>query len=118
MARTATAERKLRVSRFHCASVPPADRFAGIMIQGVVPARWADRQPVILAQDPGSGCGRGEVNGSENAFSGVQTNNYWSSTTNADNTGNAWIVNLNNGNVNNNDKTNNNYVWPVRGGEW
>jgi len=25
-------------------------------------------------------------------------------------------VNLNNGNVNNDDKNNNNYVWPVRGG--
>jgi hypothetical protein len=27
-------------------------------------------------------------------------------------------VNLNDGNVNNNDKGNTNYVWPVRGGEW
>ncbi len=25
---------------------------------------------------------------------------------------------MNNGNVNNNNKSNNNYVWPVRGGEW
>jgi hypothetical protein len=50
-------------------------------------------------------------------FSGVQSNNYWSSTTNANNTTNAWNVNLNNGNVNNNNKTNTNYVWPVRGGE-
>lgn len=39
----------------------------------------------------------------------VQSNNYWSSTTYADNTNNAWNVNMNNGNVNNN-----NYVWPVR----
>jgi len=45
----------------------------------------------------------------------VQSNNYWSSTTNANNTDNAWNVNMNNGNVNNNNKTNNNYVWPVRG---
>lgn len=51
-------------------------------------------------------------------FSGVQTNNwYWSATTNAGNTNNAWIVNLNNGNVSWNNKTNSNYVWPVRGGE-
>jgi len=49
---------------------------------------------------------------------GVQSSNYWSSTTNANNTTNAWNVNLNNGNVNNNDKSNTNYVWPVRGGEW
>jgi retron-type reverse transcriptase len=48
----------------------------------------------------------------------VQSNNYWSSTTNANNTNNAWNVNMNNGNVNNDNKTNNNYVWPVRGGEW
>ena len=51
------------------------------------------------------------------AFSGVQSNNDWSSTTNVNNPNNAWNVNLNNGNVNNNDKTNTNYVWPVRGGE-
>jgi hypothetical protein len=48
----------------------------------------------------------------------VQANNYWSSSTNANNTNNAWNVNMNNGNVNNNNKTNNNYVWPLRGGEW
>ena len=47
----------------------------------------------------------------------VQSNNYWSSTTNVNNTSNAWNVNFNNGNVNNNnDKSNNNYVWCVRGG--
>ncbi|MEO5346680.1 MAG: DUF1566 domain-containing protein [Magnetococcus sp. YQC-9] len=118
MARTATAERTLRASRFHCASVPPAVCCAGILIQGVVPASRADRQPVIFSGVLPCQLWKGEVNGSENTFSGVQTNNYWSSTTNADNTDNAWIVNLNNGNVNNNDKTNNNYVWPVRGGEW
>jgi hypothetical protein len=50
-------------------------------------------------------------------FTGVQSNNYWSSSTYAGNTTNAWIVNLNDGNVNNNDKTNTNYVWPVRGGK-
>ena len=48
---------------------------------------------------------------------GVQSSNYWSSTSNADNSDNAWNVNLNNGNVNNDNKTNTNYVWPVRGGE-
>jgi len=48
----------------------------------------------------------------------VQSNNYWSSTSIANNPNNAWIVDMNNGNVNNNNKTNNNYVWPVRSGEW
>jgi RNA-directed DNA polymerase len=43
----------------------------------------------------------------------VQSSNYWSASTNANNTNNAW-----NGNVNNNNKSNTNYVWPVRGGEW
>ena len=48
----------------------------------------------------------------------VQANNYWSSTTYANNTDNAWNVNMNDGNVNNDDKSNdNNYVLPVRGGE-
>jgi hypothetical protein len=46
----------------------------------------------------------------------VQSNNYWSATTNANNTTNAWNVNFNNGNVNNNNKTNNNYAWCVQGG--
>ncbi|MCX5885281.1 MAG: reverse transcriptase domain-containing protein [Proteobacteria bacterium] len=49
----------------------------------------------------------------------MQANNYWSSTSNANNPDNAWIVNMWNGNVNNNNKSNNNnYVWPVRAGEW
>ncbi len=47
----------------------------------------------------------------------ISSNNYWSSTTNANNSDNAWIVNFNNGNSNNNNKTNSNYVRCVRGGE-
>lgn len=46
----------------------------------------------------------------------VATSNYWSSTTNASDTSNAWNVNFNNGNDNRNDKTNTNYVRCVRGG--
>ncbi len=42
-------------------------------------------------------------------------NNYWSSTTYAPNTTNAWNVNFNNGNVNNNNKTNPYYVRCVSG---
>ena len=48
----------------------------------------------------------------------MQANNYWSATSYANNTDNAWIVNLWDGNVNADNKTNNNYVWPVRAGEW
>jgi hypothetical protein len=49
-------------------------------------------------------------------FLSVQSNNYWSSTSNAGNTGNAWNVNFDDGNVNADDKSNTNYVWPVRAG--
>jgi len=49
-------------------------------------------------------------------LSGVQSNNYWSSTTNENNPNNAWNANLNNGNINNDNKNNNNFVWPVRSG--
>ena len=45
------------------------------------------------------------------------SDNYWSGTTNANWTDNAWIVNFNDGNVNNDDKTNNYYVRPVRSSE-
>ncbi len=44
------------------------------------------------------------------------SNNYWSSSTYVNNPQNAWNVNFNNGNVNANNKTNNNYVRAVRGG--
>lgn len=47
----------------------------------------------------------------------MQSASYWSSTTIADATTVAWVVNLNNGFVNGNNKTNFNYVWPVRGGQ-
>jgi len=47
----------------------------------------------------------------------VLSSNYWSSTTNANNTNNAWHVNFNNGNVNNNNKSNNYYVRAVRSGK-
>ena len=50
-------------------------------------------------------------------FTNAYSSNYWSSTTNANNTTNAWNVNFNNGNVNNNNKTNNLYVRCVRGGQ-
>ncbi|MBF0632962.1 MAG: DUF1566 domain-containing protein [Magnetococcales bacterium] len=50
------------------------------------------------------------------AFSGVQTDGYWSGS--AISTSNAWVVNLGNGNVDNSGgMENSNYVWPVRGGQ-
>jgi len=43
---------------------------------------------------------------------------YWSASPYAGNASNAWNVNFNNGNDNANNKSNNNYVRLVRGGEW
>jgi len=71
--------------------------------------RWFWRHPVDAS---------GKEGGFYASSAGVQSSNYWSGTTNANNTTNAWNVNLNNGNVNNDNKTNTNYVWPVRSGEW
>jgi hypothetical protein len=51
-----------------------------------------------------------------NPFSSVQSNDYWSSTSSAGNTGNAWIVNFGDGDVYAYAKTGTGYVWPVRGG--
>lgn len=46
----------------------------------------------------------------------TRSNGYWSSTSIAANPNNAWIVDYNNGNVNNDNKTNGYYVRAVRGG--
>lgn len=113
MARTVTAERKLRVSLYHCASVPPAEQSTGMFIQGIVPAVKAARHPVV----PIDFCSNqlGKVNGLE--FVGVQSDNYWSNTTNVNKTANPWTVNLNSSSVGNIEKTDMYCVWPVRGGE-
>lgn len=110
MVRTKKAIRPFRAYPFyHCASVPPAGR-AGIVSQAVRTFFQGS-----AADGPGIYAGRsGRI---IHPFSGVVSSNYWSSTSNANNPDNAWIVNLNNGNDNNNDKSNHNYVWPVRGGE-
>jgi hypothetical protein len=50
-------------------------------------------------------------------FTNVEFNFYWSSTTTASYTGDAWLVNMNAGNVYNLTKASGSfYVWPVRGG--
>ena len=51
-------------------------------------------------------------------FANVQSSIYWTSTTRADNTSNAWHVSLFNGNANYASKSGSTaYVWPVRGGQ-
>jgi len=54
---------------------------------------------------------------SGDAFIGVQSTNYWSSTTDSSSTTNAWYVSLLNGYVNSINKPNTYYVWPVRAGK-
>ena len=48
------------------------------------------------------------------SLTATQSNNYWSSTTYPASYSNAMNVNFNNGNANNNAKTNSNYVRCVR----
>ena len=50
-------------------------------------------------------------------FSSVQSSYYWSSTTDADITSDAWDVYLSSGYVGSSGKTNGDDVWPVRGGQ-
>jgi len=50
------------------------------------------------------------------AFLNVQSNYYWSASSNANITTQAWVVSLLVGNVSAHVKTTTNYVWPVRGG--
>ena len=64
-----------------------------------------DKRPATLP----TGCEAGQN------FTGYA--GYWSSSPNANNSNNAWIVNFNNGNDNWNNKNNNNYVRLVRSGE-
>jgi hypothetical protein len=49
-------------------------------------------------------------------FTGIQSGPYWSSTHDASDTSRAWFVRLNIGDVDWHYKTNDLYVWPVRGG--
>jgi hypothetical protein len=54
---------------------------------------------------------------SGHSFTGVQSNFYWTSTTNAGVTSMAWYVRLVGGGVDFTLKTNTTPVWPVRGGQ-
>lgn len=68
--------------------------------------------------DPALSNAAGTARWSEgNAFWGVVSNDYWSSTTIAAITAGAWIVRLNGGDVNVGLKSNIYYVWPVRAGQ-
>ncbi|KJU87045.1 secreted protein containing DUF1566 [Candidatus Magnetobacterium bavaricum] len=52
-------------------------------------------------------------------FSNLQSSDYWSSTTYASVTSNAWLIDMSDGYVySDDDKTSSHYVWPVRGGQY
>lgn len=85
--------------------------FSGMSIQGArTPSR--DRPPVGRCSGQGF-CAPGQWQSGQTS---VQSSDYWSATTNANNATNAWAANFNDGNVDNNDKSNTHYVWCVRGG--
>jgi len=110
-----------RVYPFHCASIAPVDTGINALFCAI-PKMVRRYSRSVFSNEPTFGAGFTlfgvkKVNGLLPVFSSVQSSWYWSSTTNVNNTDNAWIVNLNNGNVNNDNKTNTNYVWPVRAGK-
>ncbi len=57
------------------------------------------------------------LSGSPRAFVDVEAFYYWSSTTPTGDTGNVWIVALDDGEVKTHGKGGATYVWPVRGGQ-
>jgi hypothetical protein len=50
-------------------------------------------------------------------FTGVQSVYYWSSSSSADSTLDAWGVDMGDGDVDGDDKSYSQYVWPVRSGQ-
>jgi hypothetical protein len=81
--------------------------------KGVFPLCNAARRP----DPPPADSRASDSAGGHKRRGNTQSNNYWSATTYAPNPINAWIVNFNDGNVNANNKPNNNlYVRAVRGG--
>jgi hypothetical protein len=61
--------------------------------------------------------GTGQCTATDCAFSGVQSSNYWSSTTDAVNPDLAWDVYLVDGFTDDGFKVSTSLVWPVRGGQ-
>lgn len=94
---------------------------SGAEAQGRLPSSLDTRVALLegRGQAPGSapdGLACERLGRREQAERATRSTNYWSASTLAPNPTNAWIVNFNNGNVNNNDKTNNNSARLVRGG--
>lgn len=103
--------RKKSVQTFHSASISPIWNKHRNQFQIQVPYRYKNFRKIFFAMQNNLSM----VGNNKKVNRQTVANNYWSSSTNVNNTNNAWNVNFNNGNVNNNDKTNNNYVRCVRG---
>lgn len=54
------------------------------------------------------------LNSPKGTFSGVEAGNYWSSSSDANNTDKAWAVGMSSGDIYSSSKLNSNFVWPVR----
>ena len=123
LAGTGRAARLCRACPYHCASVPPVGKRTSV--QRLLASRQIDRHEYAGVRTPtrGSTAGGPGLTGKSGRTSGraveqlLVKDRTKFATSNASNATNAWNVNLNNGNVNANNKTNTNYVWPVRGGE-
>jgi hypothetical protein len=50
-------------------------------------------------------------------FSGVQAGRYWSSSSLAGNTGDAWVIDMSDGSLPGDGKSDSRFVWPVRAGQ-
>jgi hypothetical protein len=85
--------------------------------KGFLPRHGGAGSPGPVAAVGVGGASRPHGRGSrEQAEGETRSNNYWSSTTNQNNPSNAWIVNFNNANTNNDNKTNSYSVRAVRAG--
>ena len=99
-----------RAECHHGASAPPIDMDRHDDSGGMYP-RSGDHPPVGL---PVTWWNVSRRWGSRSGQIDVQSDFYWSATSFAANPTNAWNVNFNNGNVNTNNKDNNNLSWCVR----
>lgn len=72
-----------------------------------------DANAPTLTDTPGTAC----YSAGLQPFTDVQSYNYWSSTTRASDTSDAWCMHLYNGGVYAYRRTNPGYVWPVRDGQ-